>query len=126
MDLHDENSMIRRILEGTATQTGDQFFDALVVNLAAALNTYSAIDKSGLQPGQIIALGTDGIWEARNTRGEMFGKQRLKTLLRQNAEAAAAVLVDQLFQSLQEFTRGTLPEDDRTLVIAKIKESGSQ
>ena len=42
MDLHDENLIIRRILEGTATQTGDKFFDALVVNLAAALDTYGA------------------------------------------------------------------------------------
>ena len=47
-------------------------------------------------------------------------------LLRQNAEAEAVVLVDQLFQRLQDFTRGTLPEDDRTLVIAKIKESGTE
>ena len=38
----DENSIIRRILEGTATETGDRFFDALVINLAAALNTYGA------------------------------------------------------------------------------------
>ena len=42
MDTNDENVIIRRILEGTATQTGDQFFDALVVNLAAALNTHGA------------------------------------------------------------------------------------
>ncbi|MGA9236662.1 MAG: hypothetical protein WBV91_17695 [Desulfobacterales bacterium] len=30
------------ILEGTATETGERFFEALVVNLAKALNTHSA------------------------------------------------------------------------------------
>ena len=31
---------LRQILEGTATETGEQFFQALVKNLASALNTH--------------------------------------------------------------------------------------
>ena len=38
----DENTALRIILEGTATVTGEGFFDALVVNLAKVLNTHSA------------------------------------------------------------------------------------
>ncbi len=38
----DENTALRIILEGTATETGERFFEALVVNLAKALNTHSA------------------------------------------------------------------------------------
>ena len=33
---------LRKIVEGTATETGEQFFQALVKNLAAALNTHGA------------------------------------------------------------------------------------
>ncbi|HSC41565.1 MAG TPA: sigma 54-interacting transcriptional regulator, partial [Candidatus Binatia bacterium] len=33
---------LRKILEGTATETGEQFFQALVKNLASALNTHGA------------------------------------------------------------------------------------
>ena len=33
---------LRQILEGTATETGEQFFQALVKNLASALNTHGA------------------------------------------------------------------------------------
>ena len=33
-----------------------------------------------LEPGQIILIGTDGIWEMRNEVGEMYGKERLKTV----------------------------------------------
>jgi sigma-B regulation protein RsbU (phosphoserine phosphatase) len=34
--------------------------------------------KSGVTEGQVIALGTDGIWEASSPTGEMFGKKRLE------------------------------------------------
>ena len=38
----DVDAALRTILEGTATETGEQFFKALVKNLAAALNTHGA------------------------------------------------------------------------------------
>ena len=88
-----------------------------------AMDENSAIRQSGLPPGQMIAFATDGIWEARNTRGEMLGQRRLKTLLPQDAGADAAALVDRLFESLQDFTRVTLPEAGQTLVMAQIQES---
>lgn len=42
--LHDVDidAALRTIVEGTATETGEQFFQALVQNLAAALNTHGA------------------------------------------------------------------------------------
>lgn len=38
----DEAVALRSILEGTATETGERFFAAMVENLAKALNTYGA------------------------------------------------------------------------------------
>lgn len=38
----DESAALRMILEGTATETGNRFFEALVKNLALALDTYGA------------------------------------------------------------------------------------
>src|SRR5262245_46175577 len=38
----DVDTALRTILEGTATTTGEDFFKALVKNLAAALNTHGA------------------------------------------------------------------------------------
>jgi PAS domain-containing protein len=38
----DENTALRIILEGTATVTGELFFEALVVSLSKVLNTHSA------------------------------------------------------------------------------------
>ena len=38
----DENAALRTILEGTATETGQRFFSALVKNLSRALDTHGA------------------------------------------------------------------------------------
>lgn len=38
----DEDAALRLIVEGTATETGDRFFEALVKNLAIVLHTRSA------------------------------------------------------------------------------------
>jgi hypothetical protein len=38
----DEEAALRTILEGTSTETGERFFQALVQNLAKALKTHGA------------------------------------------------------------------------------------
>ena len=50
-----------------------------------------------LSLGQIILIGTDGIRETRNPTGEMFGSDRLATLLRQNASLSANQIIDSIF-----------------------------
>ena len=68
----------------------------------------------------IIAVGTDGIWETRNPAGEMFGKERLQQLLRQHAGQPAKTLLERVFDAVYRFAGGVRPEDDVTLVIAKL------
>ena len=72
-----------------------------------------------LHPGQIIAIGTDGIWEARNLTGEMFGKDRFKEILREAADLSAQKIMDAVFKAVRDFTGGAQPDDDITLVIVK-------
>ncbi len=38
----------------------------------------------GLEPGQVVMIGTDGIWEMHNKAGEMFGKEALMEIVRNN------------------------------------------
>ncbi len=75
----------------------------------------------GLAPGQVIAVGTDGIWEARDRNGTMFGKARFETLIRQHHRQSAGEILEAVFQALAEHTRGVRAEDDMTLVIVKIE-----
>ena len=77
-----------------------------------------------MHPGQIIAIGTDGIWEARNRRGEMFGKDRFKATLRSNAAGTAREMLDAVFAAVHEHTGGAKLDDDVTLVVAKHGERG--
>jgi sigma-B regulation protein RsbU (phosphoserine phosphatase) len=72
-----------------------------------------------LHPGQIIAIGTDGIWEARNMDGEMFGKERFKRVVRKYCLEKSQVILDEVFKAVRFFTGGATPEDDITLVVVK-------
>lgn len=72
-----------------------------------------------LAPGQVLAIGTDGIWEARNGNGEMFGKDRLRRVIRENGARDARSILDAVFGELDRFTEGIMPEDDVTLVVAR-------
>ncbi len=71
-------------------------------------------------PGQIIVIGTDGIWETRNAQGEYFGKNRLMNVIGANADQPPHAIVEAVLARLTEF-RGDLPvEDDATLVVIKV------
>ncbi|MBW2412091.1 MAG: SpoIIE family protein phosphatase, partial [Deltaproteobacteria bacterium] len=51
--------------------------------------TYTQYHKAGLERGQIIVLATDGIWEAHNAGGEMFGKDDFHKAIRLHADKGA-------------------------------------
>lgn len=76
--------------------------------------------RSGLTNGQIIAIGTDGIWEAVNKEGQMFGKKRFRSIIRDNAKKGANDILNAVYDELSRHTRGQRPEDDITLVIIKV------
>ncbi|MGB5750066.1 MAG: SpoIIE family protein phosphatase [Desulfobacterales bacterium] len=76
---------------------------------------------SGLANGQIIAIGTDGIWEAVNSNGEMFGKERFRNIIRKNAGSGSGDIINAVYNELDQFTRGQKSEDDITLVVIKIQ-----
>jgi sigma-B regulation protein RsbU (phosphoserine phosphatase) len=90
---------------------------ALGVNAAF---DYAENHHKGLTNGQIIAIGTDGIWEAFNKKGKMFGKQRFRNIIRQNAESGADDILNAVYNQISQFTEGQKSEDDITLVIIKV------
>jgi sigma-B regulation protein RsbU (phosphoserine phosphatase) len=77
--------------------------------------------KRQLDPGTVIAVGTDGIWEARGPEGEMFGKERFKQIIRREASRTANAILDAVYRELGVFSSGYKPEDDITLVIVKVE-----
>jgi serine phosphatase RsbU (regulator of sigma subunit) len=81
---------------------------------------YAENSADGLTPGQVALLATDGLWEARNAAGEMFGKKRVRDLLRQHGHRAAADIVVEVMAGLKDFLGELNAEDDVTLVAIKV------
>ena len=76
--------------------------------------------QHNLKKNQIILLGTDGIWEARNLQGEMFGKEPIYHTVRQNPGLSAKEILTGIFNTLNRFLGDRALEDDVTLVVIKI------
>ena len=84
---------------------------------------YEMNEKIDLAKGQIIVLSTDGVWEAHNRGGEIFGKARLYDIIRQNYTKKAEEIIDAVIVSLDQFQKDTIIEDDITLVVIKVEET---
>ncbi|MBT8347382.1 MAG: SpoIIE family protein phosphatase [Desulfofustis sp.] len=76
---------------------------------------------NGLKPGQVIVIGTDGIWESCNPSGEMFGRERLMEIIRKTAAQDAPTILETVFQEHGDFSDGLKSDDDLTLVVVKIQ-----
>jgi sigma-B regulation protein RsbU (phosphoserine phosphatase) len=81
---------------------------------------FEQYEKNDLLNNQIIFLGTDGIWEARNPRGDMFGKNRIHRIIRQNHQASAKEILTECFSALNRFMENRAPEDDVTMIVIKM------
>jgi phosphoserine phosphatase RsbU/P len=80
---------------------------------------YEEYRREDWEKGEVIMIGTDGIWELRNTSGEMFGKERWKEIIRQNHTRTAQEIINAVTSALTAF-RGEHPqEDDITMVVLK-------
>jgi sigma-B regulation protein RsbU (phosphoserine phosphatase) len=83
---------------------------------------YEDNKKTDFSNGQIIFLSTDGIWEARNKKGEMLGKEPILNAIRQNASSEATLIIDAIFDILDKFIGEVKLEDDITSVVIKMQD----
>ena len=73
-----------------------------------------------ISPGQVILVGTDGIKETCNAKGEMFGENRLKKILRGHAQKTAKDVIAAVIDALEHFRFPLKRQDDITLVVIKV------
>lgn len=83
---------------------------------------YRQSAKTGLSAGQILLIGTDGIWETLDDSGRMFGKTRLAALIREHASYSSERLIQVIMTALKDFRGSAKQEDDVTLAVVKIVE----
>ena len=72
-----------------------------------------------LYPGDQLVFYTDGVTEAANGDGVMFGTQRLEAVIERCRHDAGEITASVL-EALSVFTNEQSADDDRTLVVAKI------
>ncbi len=76
-------------------------------------------ETAEIVPGDILVLYTDGIPEARNPQGIMFGRERMLTCIRDHAHQSAKRIRNTLLNNVSAYNDTTGIEDDMTLVVAK-------
>jgi sigma-B regulation protein RsbU (phosphoserine phosphatase) len=112
---HDPGMVYRR--------SEDRFEDLVGPGMALGVDPdwiYTVQEEKGLQAGDIVLLGTDGVWEALDCDGIMFGKQRVRSILRAQRDQPADRILEALFDAVAAHTCETKIADDMTLVVAKL------
>jgi sigma-B regulation protein RsbU (phosphoserine phosphatase) len=71
------------------------------------------------RPGDLIVFFSDGIVDAENSTGEMFGNERLTELLESQHHPTAKSTVDTILTAVSDFQSGTDHFDDETVVVLR-------
>jgi phosphoserine phosphatase RsbU/P len=72
-----------------------------------------------LNPGDILVLYTDGITEAENSEGNLFGTEGLCACTREQLNEPAPLLQERILNARMEFAANSVLDDDIALVILK-------
>jgi sigma-B regulation protein RsbU (phosphoserine phosphatase) len=78
-----------------------------------------------LEPGDTLALYTDGVTEASNPEGDLYSEERLVEALCRSRAGSARVIHDRVLAEVREFQKGREPDDDLTLILLKRTRNGA-
>jgi sigma-B regulation protein RsbU (phosphoserine phosphatase) len=77
-----------------------------------------------LEIGDVLVMYTDGITETENPEHELWGQDRLETLLRTWRGRTPAQTVGCIIGEVLAFARGRFQRDDMTLVVVSVEDGG--
>jgi phosphoserine phosphatase len=75
--------------------------------------------KFDIEPGDMLVLLSDGIYEYHDAQGEQFGEERVEALVREHHEKPMAELAKLLLEAVRQFAAGAPQEDDMTIVLVR-------
>jgi sigma-B regulation protein RsbU (phosphoserine phosphatase) len=73
------------------------------------------------KPGDMFVFFSDGILDASNKAGELFGRERVERIVAENPSAPADTIVKMIFQAVAEHASGEDAFDDETVVAIRVK-----
>jgi sigma-B regulation protein RsbU (phosphoserine phosphatase) len=77
------------------------------------------------EPDDVFVFFSDGILDATNKAGELFGRTRLEKIITECARNSAESMVKSIFKAAAEHASGVDTFDDQTVVAIKVKGSAS-
>ncbi len=86
--------------------------------------TYEEFSVS-TQPGDAIVFVSDGILDAENDKGDMYGQDRLASLLCDNRDLRAPEIADAILADVIRFQGAHDRFDDETIIVLRVRESDS-
>jgi len=72
-----------------------------------------------LAPGDMVFLLTDGIEEACNHRGQLFGSHRPLDVIRECRTEHPEAMIKKLYESVRRFSDHDVQEDDMTSIVVR-------
>lgn len=81
--------------------------------------TYDQADRP-VTPGDKLFLYTDGLIEARDSEGNLFGAERLMDVLDSAAGEGCAVIKSKVLEAVRTFSNDRLDHDDLTLLAIEL------
>jgi sigma-B regulation protein RsbU (phosphoserine phosphatase) len=72
------------------------------------------------QPGDSLIFYSDGIVDAQNAAGDMFGSERLAAVVQKNMHKSASKIADAIMSEVGKFQKGVERFDDETVVVLKV------
>ncbi len=73
------------------------------------------------QPGDLLVFISDGILDAENAQGEMYGNERLSKMLSAVPEHTASQIADGILADVTRFQDGKDRFDDETIIVLRVK-----
>jgi phosphoserine phosphatase RsbU/P len=77
--------------------------------------------KFRMKPGDMFVMFSDGILDARNRKGDLFGRHRVEEIVAGCAHKSADCVVNSLFEAVAEHSAGVETFDDQTVVAIRVR-----
>ncbi len=74
-----------------------------------------------MKPGDMFVMFSDGILDARNRKGELFGRDRVEKMVTDCVHKSADCVVNSLFEAVAEHSAGVETFDDQTVVAIRVR-----
>lgn len=89
--------------------------DGMWIGLEPDISRMLPLNRSKLEPGDVMILFTDGVTEALDENGRMFGNERLLEIIRNPGNKSASDIHGGIMDALDPYDK----QDDVTLVVIK-------